>query len=190
MASYLNKSPHCFAHCHFQGTKMVFLKLLMVGILIAILARENASQPVYNRSEKCKEKGKGTFMKGPYKMAGDAKCGFDGWTAGDEGSNDCYKITGRFLSWTQSEDLCQYWGGHLASIEDNNENEHVRNMTWGLTEFPIWIGLRKAFTPNFTWFDNSKSTYRNWQVGQPIVEDSSDICVKLTKTYTWVTDFW
>ena len=101
---------------------MVSLKLLMLGILIAIQARENASQPIYNRrqstcrSGKCTEKAKGTFMKDPYKKTGDAKCGFDGWTARDEGSNDCYKITGRFLSWTQSEGLWQYCGGHLASI--------------------------------------------------------------------------
>ena len=67
------------------------------------------------------------------------------------------------VTWEQGESYARSLGGHLASI--NSENEEIflkREFERG------WIGFTDAAEEgNWIWTDGSPTTYTNWDLGQP-----------------------
>jgi hypothetical protein len=69
-------------------------------------------------------------------------------------------------TWTNSEAFAVTLGGHLATINDGNENDFVFN-AFG-TGRDLWIGLTdQQIEHTFTWISGEVSAYTNWRPLQP-----------------------
>ena len=76
-----------------------------------------------------------------------------------------YQLLSR-SNWTDAELKAQEFGGHLVTIDDENENEFVR-ATFGSGK-NLWLGLNDIMTEGqFVWADGSSSAFRKWQAGEP-----------------------
>lgn len=69
-------------------------------------------------------------------------------------------------NWTDAEDQAVLLGGHLTTINDQNENDWLSNL-WGADKW-LWIGLNDADTEGvFEWSSGESASYRNWRSGEP-----------------------
>lgn len=76
----------------------------------------------------------------------------------------CYDIS---MSWKEAEAYCNGLGGHLASINDENEQELIMAMSATYCKKQnIWIG---GYFENdsWSWSDGSSFSYQNWDVDKP-----------------------
>lgn len=69
-------------------------------------------------------------------------------------------------TWTAGESMARLLGGHLATVNDAEEN------AWITAAFPqalyIWIGLNDVETEgDFVWSSGEDAGYRNWFEGEP-----------------------
>ena len=90
-----------------------------------------------------------------------AVVGNEYWVRGGHG----YQLVGG--TWTESEAAAVKLGGHLATIEDQGEQDWVySNFSWDYQH--LWIGLNdEAKEGTWVWVDGSASEYRNWRSGDP-----------------------
>ncbi|KAJ8336588.1 hypothetical protein SKAU_G00378080 [Synaphobranchus kaupii] len=73
----------------------------------------------------------------------------------DESSAERYILITAEKNWTEAQSYCRHHHTDLVSVRNHTENEKVTNQNgYG------WIGLYK----NWTWSDESKSSYRNWEI--------------------------
>ena len=83
---------------------------------------------------------------------------------------NCYAHVDNNVNWTQAEDCCVDWGGHLASIHSTAINmllNDIRN-----EDRFTWIGLSDtASDGDYVWTDGTPYDYENFASGQP---DSSN----------------
>jgi hypothetical protein len=72
-------------------------------------------------------------------------------------------------TWSDSEAYAQTLGGHLASINDANENAWVyANMDTGDSVRNAWLGIK--YNPSsltYGWVNGDPFTYINWAPGEP-----------------------
>lgn len=69
------------------------------------------------------------------------------------------------MNWTEAEENCKSLGAHLATIQSSAENTAIRDY---YSSAPIWLGYNDMDSDfQFSWVDNSTSTYTNWATGQP-----------------------
>lgn len=76
----------------------------------------------------------------------------------------CYDIS---MSWTEAEAYCRGLGGHLASINDANEQELIMAMSASYcNKQNVWIG---GYFENdsWKWTDGSSFSYQNWDAEKP-----------------------
>ncbi|VDP35294.1 unnamed protein product [Heligmosomoides polygyrus] len=90
-------------------------------------------------------------------------------------------------SWYDAEEDCIAWGGHLVSIADANENDFVRGI---LRADGAWIGLNDIQRENqFVNSDQSTSSYRNFQKGEPDNANYNENCVEMRSSGEWTDAF-
>ncbi|RMH01527.1 MAG: hypothetical protein D6702_11490 [Planctomycetota bacterium] len=73
-------------------------------------------------------------------------------------------------NWTLAEAAAVALGAHLATIEDQAENDWVTQTfgTWGGVQRDLWIGLNDAAVEgSYVWADGSTSTWTNYAPGEP-----------------------
>lgn len=69
-------------------------------------------------------------------------------------------------NWTDAEAQAVALGGHLATINDQAENDWLLNL-WGSGR-NLWLGLNDvAVEGTFVWVSGEASSYRNWHSGEP-----------------------
>jgi hypothetical protein len=92
-------------------------------------------------------------------------------------------------SWAAAEATAQMFGGHLASIADQAENDFVQlNFgSFGGTSQRLWIGFNDvASEGNFVWPDGSPGGYTNWNAGEPNNAGSGEDATEMLGTQgTW-----
>ncbi len=72
-----------------------------------------------------------------------------------------YKLTDS-MNWLEAEAQAVQWGGHLATINDANENEWLVS-TFGGSSENFWIGYTdKDVEGVWKWISGEDSTYTNW----------------------------
>lgn len=77
----------------------------------------------------------------------------------------CYKYFGVSKTWMDAEVACQSYGGHLASIADQQENDFIVSL---IIHYHVWIGFNDRDNENsFIWMDGSTSQWTNWGEGEP-----------------------
>ena len=84
----------------------------------------------------------------------------------------CYKAFKAQKKWQDAEGECAGWGGHLVSIANAGENEHVRKVGAGCSEGIsgdyFWIGGNdEAQEETWVWTDKSAFSYTNWNTNEP-----------------------
>jgi fibro-slime domain-containing protein len=71
------------------------------------------------------------------------------------------------LSWDAAGSWCHAWGGHLASLNSQDEVDMVKRMfPANLPSNDIWMGLKKQ-SGTESWKDDSTNAFRTWATGQP-----------------------
>ena len=80
-------------------------------------------------------------------------------------NGNCYKQNEDLLTWKDAEKKCVEFGGHLASVHSDQEN----NFIFLTSEKAVtWIGGNDlAKEDSWIWSDGSSWSYSNWQKGQP-----------------------
>jgi len=80
-----------------------------------------------------------------------------------------YKFDERQMSWADSEKQCEAWGGHLATIHCQVQNDYIASELKNRNMISGWIGLCDcAKEGSFRWVDNKAITgYTNWRSGEP-----------------------
>lgn len=73
-------------------------------------------------------------------------------------------------SWAAAEATAQMFGGHLASIADQSENDFIHQNfgNYGGTTQRLWIGFNDITNEGaFVWPDGTPTNYTNWSGGEP-----------------------
>jgi hypothetical protein len=73
-------------------------------------------------------------------------------------------------TWTESESEAILLGGHLATINDQAENDWIFNTfsTFGNIDRALWIGLTdQSNEGTFSWASGEPVSFTNWSGGQP-----------------------
>ena len=109
-----------------------------------------------------------------FKAVGDCP---SGWTRIDE---VCYNESASTQSWTDGVDYCKAQGGHIATINDAEENNNINQEFGG----NLWIGYNdRESEGNFEW-ENGSSSYENWGENEPNNQDGED-CAEMYGEGDW-----
>ena len=82
------------------------------------------------------------------------------------------------MTWTNARNACQTWGGHLAGVENAQQNTYIANISNGST----WLGGTYNHTSTSgTWLSGKTWSYTNWatQFGEPNNTGGNEIHVEI-----------
>lgn len=88
-----------------------------------------------------------------------------------EGS--CYEFFDEQLTWSEAEERCIAWGGHLASVESSEEDAFIGAWPALLGVAPLdgsglWLGGADAASDgDFRWWDDRPLSFAGWAPDQP-----------------------
>uniref|UniRef100_A0A1I7ZBY3 C-type lectin domain-containing protein n=1 Tax=Steinernema glaseri TaxID=37863 RepID=A0A1I7ZBY3_9BILA len=89
-------------------------------------------------------------------------------------------------NWYAAKDNCLKWGGHLATVNSEAENEYIKNLH---NRF-AWIGINDIQKEGeHVWVDGSNTRFRRWKDGQPDNLDHNENCVEQDDQGTWSDRF-
>ncbi|XP_016114582.1 macrophage mannose receptor 1 [Sinocyclocheilus grahami] len=89
-----------------------------------------------------------------------------------------YVLVNKLKSWRDAQSYCRQYHTELVSVRNEDENLQIQQLI--PAESVTYIGL---FKDAFVWSDNSTSSLRNWQSGQP--DGSGDCVVHLRHSRLW-----
>ena len=97
---------------------------------------------------------------------------------GERNDSKYYCSSTNSLTWHQARDLAVYMGGHLATVNDAEENEFIRS---NIMADYVWIGYNdEAEEGNFVWTEGN-SNYTNWRSGEPNNSNGTEHFARLLK---------
>jgi len=128
--------------------------------------------------------------------AGAARQTWIQWISTAGGNNHWYVLTPSATNWLAAQDLALSWGGNLATIRSDSEQDFINTafLTGAFEHRPIWIGLVRtganvkltsrvrramedlglrhptaapASASAFEWVTGEALSYSNWKPGQP-----------------------
>ena len=79
-----------------------------------------------------------------------------------------YKIFEFKMSWTEAKKFCESMGGHLATIETDDENGPIRATLLGGVNKDYWLGGYRDSRNVWKWISGSIITDSNWDSGYPL----------------------
>jgi hypothetical protein len=110
---------------------------------------------------------------------------------GKDIGGSCIKLnkSAAAITWVNAQAACKTWGGELVKITDGTKNDAVlayQKSLNGGTFAGYWIGLSDvAAEGTWVWTDGSKSTYFNWDAGQPDNANNEDYVHVWTAAGKW-----
>ena len=88
--------------------------------------------------------------------------------------NYIYELYDYNVDWQTAKKICEKKGGTLATIENNQENEALKNLMESGNKNEYWLGLTDIGNEGYwKWIDNNISNYSNWMLNNP--ENDLDI---------------
>ncbi|KAL8566683.1 hypothetical protein ACOMHN_055620 [Nucella lapillus] len=87
------------------------------------------------------------------------------WTAF---ASHCYAfyVTER-VTFAHASFACSQRGASLASVHSPSANQFLQNVVKAKSALPIWIGFRQRDKGAYSWRDQSRVDYLNWDTGYP-----------------------
>jgi hypothetical protein len=74
------------------------------------------------------------------------------------------------LPWEQAESFCQSQNMHLATINNDAENQWLGSQAESMSNFSWWLGFNdRDFEGDFGWQDGSASSYLHWNENEPAI---------------------
>ena len=71
------------------------------------------------------------------------------------------------LTWEEAKKACERMGGHLVSINSQEENQIIVNLCKGTSKGLYWIGAYSDDKGKWKWVSDEKFDYTSWDVNQP-----------------------
>ena len=118
-----------------------------------------------------------------------------------------YKLYNKALPWREAYKFCEQQGGHLATINSEEEQTFIYNIIKNKsTRSYTWLGATDWYEEgNWKWITGNKIVYHNWADGEPNNNydedfmmiynnsgkwnDGTDIYYSDTKAYSFICEF-
>lgn len=82
--------------------------------------------------------------------------------------NHRYEVFDESLTWQEAKAKCEEMGGHLVTIDSQEENDFVAKLISNKEKNLYWIGCYlDTQTDEWYWVDGSKLGYENWAYKEP-----------------------
>jgi len=76
----------------------------------------------------------------------------------------CFFLSTTKVTWVEAEQACMAYGGHLASLADEDENIFFGSVANGTN---VWLGGFSRRPNEWAWTDDSEWSYDEWKAGEP-----------------------
>ncbi|XP_071951100.1 macrophage mannose receptor 1-like [Antedon mediterranea] len=97
----------------------------------------------------------------------------------------CYKVMTDASTFQEAEKTCAKSGGHLTSVSNGYEQNHLLLLGQDTGGIPLWIGMQyDDSNGKYTWINGWPTTYTNWAIGQP-VKNVNGGCVVMLPNGRW-----
>jgi hypothetical protein len=99
-----------------------------------------------------------------------------------------YQLCPSKLSWTEARDVCESWGYALSTIDNENEDEVMREWIIDNDFGSTWIGYNDRGESNeddFSWVGAEGTDYEGWANGEPNDQGGDEDCVERRKGFDW-----
>jgi hypothetical protein len=92
-----------------------------------------------------------------------------------------YYYSKKVLTWTAARDMCRKYGGYLAVLTDEEENQTVSNALKKIEpESNYWIGLSRSMEAfDWTWVNGEPYDFKYWSMGEPNNYQGKETCVAI-----------
>lgn len=84
-----------------------------------------------------------------------------------EQSGHYYKLFEFKMSWDNAKVFCESMGGHLATIESDDENGILHAVLLNGVNKYYWLGGQKVEQNSWNWVTGTSVEYNNWDSGEP-----------------------
>ncbi len=83
-------------------------------------------------------------------------------------ANHRYEVFDESITWQEAKAKCEEMGGHLVTIDSQEENDFVAKLISNKEKNLYWIGcFVDAQTNIWKWIDGSELEYENWAYNEP-----------------------
>ena len=90
-----------------------------------------------------------------------------------ENNNHKYELYDVSLCWEDAKEACEKMGGHLVTINSQDEQDIIEFLLNKGSKTQYWIGLKDCKTTE-EWITGEKIDYNNWASGEPNVSKRAD----------------
>jgi len=90
----------------------------------------------------------------------------DGFTYGGFYDGSYYYVSNVVDNWSNADSICSSYEGHLATIQNSNQNEFISSLINSEVE-DAWIGLSNYANGNYVWIDDTEVIFTNWASEEP-----------------------
>lgn len=81
---------------------------------------------------------------------------------------NCYRLYGEVVTWNEAKSKCQALGGHLVTVESEQENTFLHSLLRKSDKDWIWLGATdQEVEGKWVWIDGTAMRYNRWLDGQP-----------------------
>ncbi|XP_051785373.1 alpha-N-acetylgalactosamine-specific lectin-like isoform X2 [Erpetoichthys calabaricus] len=95
----------------------------------------------------------------------------------------CYQYFGKETTWSEAEENCKHYEGHLASVPSAEVNNFIISLikkSNGNTLAATWLGgYNTVKDGTFMWTDGSKFGFQHWNENQPDNYGGYEHCVHI-----------
>lgn len=79
-----------------------------------------------------------------------------------------YKLYSEVVTWNAAKNRCQALGGHLVTVESEQENSFLHSLLRRSDIDWIWLGATdQVIEGQWAWVDGKEMRYNRWLGGQP-----------------------
>jgi hypothetical protein len=89
-----------------------------------------------------------------------------GLTYGGFYDGSYYYASNAVDNWSNADSICSSYEGHLATIQNSNQNEFISSLINPEYE-DAWIGLSNYANGDYVWIDDSEVIFTNWASEEP-----------------------